>query len=763
MNRVSKALAKVWRRPGNHRDHPKVMGPGGFALILTAGLLSATLACGGGGGNSGTTSSGSSGSGGTGGGSGSTATAPSIASFTASQPSVGPTGSVTFTATFSTDTGGSASIDHSVGAVISGEASGAVTPGSSTTYTLTVTNSAGTAVTAKTRVLAGDLTVLAGVASGIGNTDGTLVAGVSSARFYKPSSVAVDGSGNIYVADQQNNTIRHITSTGTVTTIAGTPGIDGSSDTPALFDVPSGVAVDTAGNIYVADTNNGSVRKIAAGTYAVSTVVPSHTFTSPVAVAVDNTSATTTSGNLYVADGAVVFQIRNGSVTSLAGSTGSTIPITYNAPSALAVDGSGTVYAADGPAGVVHVIHVALGTVNDLAMPTSPSTLVLTNPSAVAVDASHVYVGDSGDNTHAHTVYQITGGTTWTSLGTFQAPAGLALASGGAVLYEVDAGYYTVNKIVVAGPTVSLLAGLQGAAGFNYRAQSRSGSSAQFNEPWGLAVDSHGTTYVADSDNSTIAMITSAGTVTELPGAAGAGLVLPAAVALDPTGTHLYVADATLNSILMFTIADGTVSTLATGALDLSWTFNHPIGLGVDPRTGVVYVADNQNSAIRKIVPPASGFGPATSVTTFVSTGISDPSGVAVDASGNIYETDRGTNRILNITTGTAVPFAGSGAIGSVDGLGSAASFNFLFGLAADPDGNLFVVDNINNALRMITPAGLVSTVLGVLPTSAAPATGIIGTGALPAHLAYPWGVAIDLAGNPVVSAADAVLHLTTP
>jgi DNA-binding beta-propeller fold protein YncE len=763
MNRVSKALAKVWRRPGNHRDHPKVMGPGGFALILTAGLLSAALACGGGGGNSGTTSSGSSGSGGTGGGSGSTATAPSIASFTASQPSVGPTGSVTFTASFSTDTGGSASIDHSVGAVTSGEASGAVTPGSSTTYTLTVTNSAGTAVTAKTRVLAGDLTVLAGVASGIGNTDGTLVAGVSGARFYKPSSVAVDGSGNIYVADQQNNTIRLITSGGTVTTIAGTPGIDGSSDTPALFDVPSGVAVDTAGNIYVADTSNGSIRKIAASpSYAVSTVVPSHTFLSPVAVAVDNTSATTTSGNLYVADGAVVFQIRNGSVTSLAGSTGSTIPRTYSAPSALAVDGSGTVYAADGPARVVHVIHVALGTENDLAMPTSPSTLFLTNPSAVAVDASHVYVGDSGDNTHAHTVYQITGGTTWTSLGTFQAPAGLALNSTGTVLYEVDAGYYTVNKIVVYPvPTApTLLAGLQGSTGHTY---SPTAGSTLLNEPWGLAVDSHGNTYVADSDNNDIAVISAAGTVTELPGAAGAGLSQPAAVALDPTGTYLYVADAFNHRILMFTIADGTFSILASTGTDAAWTFNFPIGLGVDPRTGVVYVADNQNSAIRKIVPPASGNGPATSVTTFVSTGISDPTGVAVDASGNIYETDRGTNRILDITTGTAVPFAGSGLVGSADGLGSAASFHFLFGLAADPDGNLFVVDNINNALRMITPAGLVSTVLGVLPTSAAPATGIIGTGALPAHLAYPWGVAIDLAGNPVVSAADAVLHLTTP
>jgi sugar lactone lactonase YvrE len=763
MNRVSKALAlaKVWRRPGNHRDHPKVMGPGGFGLVLMAGLLSTALACGGGGGNSGTTSSGSSGSAGPGSGSG--ATAPSITSFTVSQPSVGPTGSVTFSATFSTDTGGSASasIDHGVGAVTSGEASSAVTPGSSTTYTLTVTNSAGTAVTATARVLAGDLTVLAGVASGIGNTDGALAAGVSGARFYKPSSVAVDSGGNIYVADQQNNTIRLITSTGTVTTIAGTPGIDGSSDTPALFKVPSGVAVDSTGNIYVADTGNAIIRKLTAGTYAVSTLAttPSHPFTSPVAVAVDTTSATATSGNLYVADGASVFQIRNGSVTLLAGAAGSTISSTYNAPSALAVDGSGILYAADGPAGVVHVIQVALATQHDLAMPTSPSTLALTTPSAVAVDAgNHLYVGDSG----THAVYRISNGTTWSSLGTFQTPAGLALTSAGNVLYEVDAGTYTVNQIVIAGPTVSLLAGLQGSTGFTYN---QTGGNARFNEPWGLAVDSHGTVYAADSDNNSIAVITAAGAVTELPGAAGAGLSQPAAVALDPTETYLYVADAFNNRILMFTIADGTVSTLAATGTDTGWTFNFPIGLGVDPRTGVVYVADNLNNAIRKIIPPASGNGAATSATTFVSAGISNPTGVAVDASGNIYESDRGSNSILNITTGTAVPFAGSstGLAGSLDGLGSAARFNFLFGLAADPDGNLFVVDNITNAIRMITPAGLVSTVLGVLPTSAAPATGIISTGALPAHLAFPWGIAIDPAGNPVISAADAVLHITTP
>jgi sugar lactone lactonase YvrE len=108
---------------------------------------------------------------------------------------------------------------------------------------------------------AGVVTTLAGTPGIIGSADGT----GSHAQFNGPWSVAVDGSGNVYVADTGNNTIRKITSAGVVTTLAGTAGVTGSADGTggaASFSAPSGVAADSSGNVYVADTNNFTIRKI---------------------------------------------------------------------------------------------------------------------------------------------------------------------------------------------------------------------------------------------------------------------------------------------------------------------------------------------------------------------------------------------------------------------------------------------------------------------------------------------------------------------
>jgi sugar lactone lactonase YvrE len=111
---------------------------------------------------------------------------------------------------------------------------------------------------------AGGVTTLAGAAGIPGSADG---AG-GAARFNGPTGVAVDGSGNVYVADAGNTSIRKITANGVVTTFAGVSGVAGSSDglgAAARFNAPQGIAVDSAGNVYVADTNNSTIRKMTAG------------------------------------------------------------------------------------------------------------------------------------------------------------------------------------------------------------------------------------------------------------------------------------------------------------------------------------------------------------------------------------------------------------------------------------------------------------------------------------------------------------------
>ena len=177
---------------------------------------------------------------------------------------------------------------------------------------------------------AGVVTTLAGTAGVPGSADGT----GSAAQFNYPGGVAVDGSGNVYVADIDNNTIRKITPAGVVTTLAGTAGVHGSADgtgSAAQFYDPHGVAVDGSGNVYVADTDNNTIRKITpagvvttlagtAGVYGSADGTGSAAqFNYPAGVAVDG------SGNVYVADtyNDTIRQITPaGVVTTLAGTAG---------------------------------------------------------------------------------------------------------------------------------------------------------------------------------------------------------------------------------------------------------------------------------------------------------------------------------------------------------------------------------------------------------------------------------------------------------
>jgi sugar lactone lactonase YvrE len=241
-------------------------------------------------------------------------------------------------------------------------------------------------------------------------------------------------------------------------------------------------------------------------------------------------------------------------------------------------------------------------------------------------------------------------------------------------------------------------------------------------------VDSSGTIYVADSLNNTIRKITSTGVVTTFAGSAGvtgsadgtgsaAQFNLPRGVALDSAHNVLYVVDGQNHTIRKITIPGAVVTTLAgqagtPGYADGNGTaaqFNTPRGVAVDS-AGNVYVADTFNHTIRKI--DSSG-----NVTTFAGlaghAGQADgtggaarfrqPRGVAVDSAGNVYVGDSANESIRKITpAGVVTTLAGSpdGNSGSADGTGSAALFNFPYGVAVDTSGNVYVADSSNNTIR---------------------------------------------------------------
>jgi hypothetical protein len=642
-------------------------------------------------------------------------------------------------------------------------------------------------------------TNFAGWPGGSGNVDGT----GSAARFYAPTGVAVDRAGTVYVADRYNSTIRKITPAGEVTTLAGSAGQQGSADgtgSAARFYWPNGVAVDNSGTVYVADTSNFTIRKITpAGevTTLAGSVGQSGSadgagtaarFNAPCGVAVDS------EGNVCVADrdNHMIRKITPaGEVTTVAGAPGqwgsgsadgAGSAARFSWPYGLAVDTSDNVYVADTanhtirkitPAGEVTTLAGTAGYIGSDDGTGSAARFYY--PSGVTVDsADNVYVADS----ESQTIRKITPAGEVTTLagsareigsddGTgsaarFYGPSGVAVDGGGNV-YVAD--NHTIRKITPAG-VVTTLAGSPGKIG----SADGTGSAAQFNFPAGVAVDGAGNVYVADVINHTIRKITPAGAVTTLAGRAGysgsndgTGLIEarfnnPQGVAVDSAG-NVYVAD-TANSMIRKITPAGAVTTLA-GSLRVcggadgtggAAQFCGPYGVSVDSG-GNVYVADEQNATIRKMTPAGAVTTLAGSAGQFGNTdGIGSaarfdaPFDVAVDSSGNVYVAEGAFNRTIRkvTTTGVVTTLAGNaGQTGSNDGPGSAARFYGPLGVAVDGAGNVYVADTGNSAIRKITPAGEVTTLAG----KAGQIGGVDGIGSA-AQFSYPYGVAVDNAGN---------------
>ncbi|MEI6715503.1 MAG: immunoglobulin domain-containing protein, partial [Verrucomicrobiota bacterium] len=581
---------------------------------------------------------------------------------------------------------------------------------------------------------AGVVTTLAGSGDyGSANGNGT------AASFRYPNGVAVDVSGNVYVADSANHKIRKITSAGVVTTLAGS-GSDGSADGPgaaATFWHPYGVAVDGSGNVYVANSGNGKIRKITKEGIVTTLAGFGETgfadglgtaakFSMPTGVAVD------VSGNVYVADSwnNKIRKITSaGVVTTLAGSgsdgsaDGPGAAAKFSRPAGAAVDGSGNVYVADCWNHKIRKI-TSEGMVTTLAgsgetgFADGPGTAAkFSSPVGVAVDVSgNVYVADSGNNkirkiTSAGVVTTLAGsGSSGASDGpgtaaSFDGPRGVAVDGSGNV-YVADSWNNMIRKVTSAG-VVTTLAGsgpeaFSSFSSLKTRFADGPGTAAMFCHPCGVAVDGSGNVYVADSWNHKIRKITSEGMVSTLAGSGPSGLgILPIALGINSNGGNLTGFNLTGLNLFLVNVAG-------------------------------YYLAGAGS------VGSADGLGTAA--------GFSSPAGVAVDVSGNVYVADSANNKIRKITSaGVVTTLAGAGSDGAADGPGTSASFSDPYGVAVDGSGNVYVADSGNTKVRKITT--------GTNINGATAATYTIGTVGIDDSGSYEC-VVTDQFSNVVVSAA---------
>jgi hypothetical protein len=347
----------------------------------------------------------------------------------------------------------------------------------------------------RTVTSAGVVTTLAGVGSNVGSSDGT----GREAQFSRPWGVAVDNTCRIYVADSGNHTIRKITAAGVVSTIAGLAGTNGSADgvgNNARFDGPLGVATDNLGNVYVADSGNLTVRKITPSG-VVSTLAglagsrgtndgPGNNarFSWPRGVAVDST------GNVYVADsgsGTVSYTIRKitplgtnwvaSTIACIGGNSGLPDGVGANAPSGsvscIALDAAGNLYVGDSFEG-----YKGNPTFNGVRKISAAGTNWLVSTIAGAL-------AGSTDGTGTNAQFGTLGAITVDTAGN---------------LYVAVSGNSTIREITPVGSNwvVTTIGGGQSGSADG------AGGMAQFAWPSGIAVDSAGTLYVADSDNNTI-------------------------------------------------------------------------------------------------------------------------------------------------------------------------------------------------------------------------------------------------------------------
>lgn len=630
------------------------------------------------------------------------------------------------------------------------------------------------------------LILVAGTLGGAGFEDGS----GSRARFNGPSLTAVASNGDVLVLDSNNNAVRRINSQGGVSTFASW-GL-GRSD--------FGMVEEGAGNLYVTDTLYNNIRKITpdgtVSTFAGSSSISGESvdgslenarFNAPAGLAIGP------DGELYVADqgsGNIRKITADNQVVTLKNAADEAVSV--NGVTYLAVDAAGTIYAVGAlpciykisPAGEVSILAGTEGEAGNVDGTGDAARFEYMR--GIAVDMTgNVYVPDSNNST----IRKVTAtGVVTTLAGTagqkgdedgsgiaarFFHPIGLSVAGNGTI-YVADMDSNTVRKITATG-NVTTLAGLS-----NKQHAAADGSAGQgwLRYPVGIVRSSIGGFFVLDRDNFAIREIKPSGALSTVAGKIGLpgsddGAVADATfnygsdIALDQDG-NIFVSD-TMSHVIRKISTAGVVSTFAGTMQDNpgfqdgtgnAARFFSPTGLVFDA-TGNLWVADSANHAVRKITPTgevttlAGGNGDGNqdgpgNLATF-----GRPQALAISSAGILFVADSDQHTIRKILPdGTVATIAGqAGVTGSRDGKGAGALFSSPQGIAVDATGNLFVADSGNNAIRKITPAGKVTTVVGD------PARHLLAPGALRlAGLGSPRRVILLPQGQLAITTQNAVV-----
>jgi uncharacterized protein (TIGR03437 family) len=614
--------------------------------------------------------------------------------------------------------------------------------------------------------------------------------------------IATDRAGDLFFACQQS-VLRLDSTTGILTLVAGngTSGFSGDNGpaTSAQLATPQGIAVDSAGNLFIADYYNNRIREVSGG--VITTVVGNGTLgfadNVPAAGPVlyqPNGIAVDSAGNLYIADGSDrIRKVANGVIATVVGNgfegfsgdNGPAISAQLNAPGALAVDSAGNLFIAD--TWNNRIREVSNGVITTVAGNGSlafggdngPATGAQLTAAGLAVDsAGNLYIADSYNSR----IRKVSNGviTTVVGNGTFafggdNGPATSAQLQAEGVAVDSAGNLYVIGGSRVRKVSNGVITTVAG-GGFSLGGDNGPATSAQFNSPGALAVDSASGLYIADGyrvrkvSNGVIATVAGNGTNGSSGdnGPATSAQLRAGSLAVDSAG-NLYIADTLNNRIRK--VSNGAITTVAGNGSPgfggdngpaTSAQLYYPGGIVLDS-AGSLYIADTYNSRIRKVangvITTVAGNGmqgfkgdniPATSA-------LISPAGIALDSADNLYIADFYAVGIRKISNGVIATVAGIGTNGfsGDNGPATSAQLNLPWGVAVDSAGNVYIADAGNNRIRILTPTGS-SCAYSVSPASLqAPASG--GTVAVNIQTAAPcpWTVS-GLPGWITVSSASA-------